>query len=354
MNYTDFKKQAAGEGYRNPLLGASNSIKNKAPLLTSPTKQDKSDFMYNWNKAPAQKKMDWFQGSKSIDPQFKTPFEQSPSEFVQADLANKATAPFKNRTTTDIQQVQQQQPKQQIQQQGTITRSVYPMGVGANRTANPAELKQPEQKRYTVAPDALKDPESVKKWLAERQGMVRDNTSLKGLKSALNWKDELKGLTGIGTISDEGQIAAFQKFKEENPQFMPSFTEAIKNGSPEAIKELQNFAKSGNGGAGMFSDEEIQQITGAAKTASWNAIKSNPIENLPKVMGLFLRQQGWDKAAGYAENPMVFYGSLLTALVGGGAMLFGGSDRQQQPVVNNYYYGNQQQPMGFGTLPARA
>ena len=201
-----------------------------------------------------------------------------------------------------------------------------------------------KQNGYYVPQDAFKDPEAVKKWLADRQNMVKGNTKD---TSVLGAGDKWRGFWG-SDISDEGQAAMFEQFKKENPNFMPSFVDAVKSASPDAIKELQKFAVSGKDGTSFFNEEEMKQITGAAQTASWNAIKEDPFTNLPKVMGLFLRQQGFATGAEYAESPLVFYGGLLALLFGGGALLSGGSSNQPT-VVNNYY--GQQQPKGYNIVP---
>lgn len=401
MNYTDFKKQADldnmiyrigskfdNSGYRNPLLGASNSIKAKAPLLTAPTVQDKTDFMNVAKKAPAQQRANWFLNPG--DSNLKLPVEQSPREYVQANLNQRATPPWKanqavNTTQTTVKQQTAVSNPQQVNQQGAITRSVYPMRQGANRTMSAADIapepnkqqptKQPPAQKstgYSVDPNAFRDPESIKKFLESMPGIVSNKTSTAGKLQSVDTSTALAQFSkehpfltamlpggsllniasafGFGKVDDNEKAAVFQKFKEENPNFMPSLVEAVKKGSPEAIKELQQIS-SGKGGASMFNDDEMKQITGAAKSASWNAIKSDPLGNLPKVMGLFLRQQGLGGAAEYAENPMVFYGGLLALLFGGGAMLsggFGGSSQQQPQVVNNYY--GQQPQRGFNTF----
>ena len=385
MNYTDFKKQADldnmiyrigskfdNSGYRNPLLGASNNIKAKAPLLTAPTAQDKTDFLNVAKKAPAQQRANWFlnPGGSNLN----MPVEQSPREYVQANLNQQAIPPWRatqpasiQQTTAKPQQVpaNNQQPTGNNPQQGAITRSVYPIGQGANRTMSAADIapdpnkpkttQQPQEQKptgYSVDPNAFRDPESVKKFLDGMYGVVADNTSFGSKVKALGPIDAISAKLGnMDQVPEADKAALFQKFKEENPNFMPSLVEAVKGGSPDAIKALQQFS-SGKGGSSFFSDDEMKQITGAAKSASWNAIKSDPLGNLPKVMGLFLRQQGFGNMAEYAENPLMFYGGVLALLFGGGAMLsggFGGSSQQQPQVVNNYY-GQQPQQRGFNTF----
>jgi hypothetical protein len=349
MNYSEFKKQAAGEGYRNPLLGASNSIKNKAPLLTSPTKQDKADFMSNWNKAPAQKKMDWFQGSKNVDPQFKTPFEQSPSEFVQAGLANKATSPFKNQTPTGIRQVQQQQPKSQPVQQQAQTNTQTTQQTKQQPTNNSEKPGSviPSDLLNNDAINRIKDPKEMRKYL---EIMMPVSAGLQQLVSG-------------GKFSMDAVL--------ENDTAVDGFSKALETANPMALQVLQQMQKevtgSNKGGGSKpaaadgattpsVRDQNMKKLTNAAAKGVWNSVKENPIENFPKAIGMFLSHMGAGQGVtDFVSNPFAFYGSLMTLLVGGGLLLGGGgSDQQQQSVVNNYYYGNQQQPMGFGTLPARA
>lgn len=244
-----------------------------------------------------------------------------------------------------------QQQAYQTNQQGVLTRSTAPMGVGANRTMQTADIAPDPNKPvgYSVTKDALKDPESVKKFLESIPGIVRDNTGFAAKADSLGYIDLISAANGdMDQVPEADKVKLFQKFKEENPNFVPSLAEAVKNGSPEAIEELQKLA-SGKDGSSYFTEDEMKQITDAAKSASWNAIKSDPFGNLPKVMGLFLRQQGLGGIAGYAENPLVFYGGLLALLFGGGSMLFGGSSSNQPTVVNNYY--GQQQPKGYNIVP---
>lgn len=235
-------------------------------------------------------------------------------------------------------------------QQGVLTRSTAPMGVGANRTMQAADIMPDPNKPigYSVTRDALKDPESVKKFLESVPGIVKDNTSFVAKADSLGYIDLISATNGdMDQVPEADKIKLFQKFKEENPNFVPSLAEAVKNGSPEAIKELQKLA-SGKDGSSYFTEDEMKQITGAAQTASWNAIKEDPFTNLPKVIGLFLRQQGFATGAEYAESPLVFYGGLLALLFGGGALLSGGPSNQPT-VVNNYY--GQQQPKGYNIVP---
>lgn len=251
-------------------------------------------------------------------------------------------------------QIAQQKPSQsvtQTDQQGVLTRSIAPMGVGANRTMQAADIAPDPNKPvgYSVTKDALKDPESVKKFLESVPGIVKDNTSFAAKADSLGYVDLISAANGdLDQVPEADKVKLFQKFKEENPNFVPSLAEAVKNGSPEAIEELQKLA-SGKDGSSYFTEDEMKQITGAAKTASWNAIKEDWFTNLPKVASLFLRHIGLgDTIADFAKNPLGFYGGLLALLFGGGALLSGGPSNKPT-VVNNYY--GQQQPKGYNIVP---
>lgn len=245
----------------------------------------------------------------------------------------------------------------------------------AQKTAQPPTKQQSVPLTpvgYSVAPDALKDPEAVKNFLNSFPGIVNDNTSMKSKLQSVDTSTVLSQFSkdhpfitgmlpggavlniasafGFGKPDDKEQTAVFQKFKEENPNFVPSLAEAVKNGSPEAIEELQKLT-SGKDGSSYFTEDEMKQITGAAKTASWNAIKENWFTNLPKVASLFLRQVGLgNTVADFAKNPLGFYGGLLALLFGGGMLLSGGGGNDPQPQVVNNYYGAPQ-PAGYNRIP---
>ena len=67
--------------------------------------------------------------------------------------------------------------------------------------------------------------------------------------------------------------------------------------------------------------------------------KEDPIKNTPMMASFWLKSQGFDSMAEFAENPVLFWGSLVLLLGGTallGSALFGGSgDQEKQPVVIN-------------------
>lgn len=299
----------------------------------------------------------------------KTPNYWSPQQMAnstQAKQVDKAVAGISG-TSPTMATIQKPNywSKEQINQ---TAQSKAPV---ANTQPAPKPEPQPQAPQgYSVPVDALKDPNAAKQFLKNLPSVVENNTSIGGKVDAVGWQDAAAkfikdhpvitslvplvgpvastavAVTGAGNVSNEDKAAVFQKFKEENPDFMPSLVEAVKGGSPDAIKELQKLTSEGTG-ASLFNEAEMKELTGAAQSASWNAIKSDPFGNLPKVMGLFLRQHGMGSMADYAENPLIFYGGLLALLFGGGALISGGNN--QPAVVNNYY--GAQQPAGYNRIP---
>jgi len=287
------------------------------------------------------------------------------------------------KATQQPKQPQQPQPAQQQNQQGAITRSVYPMGQGSNSTApapkpmNEAERmvnslnygyknqptseqlsalspehrqmveKAMQEKGMMVAPDAFKDAESTKNFVNGMEGNVRANTSTSQQINDVGIIDGALNKIFGKDVPEEDKARLFQTFKQNNPQWFPSLVTAVKNGSPDALKELQKMMGDGSSNANYFSPEEKQQLMSAAQSASWNAIKSDPLTNLPKIAGLFLRSKGWNGAADFAENPVGFYGSALALLFGGGMLLAGG-DEEEQPQQQQAYA---RQPAGYYKIP---
>lgn len=65
----------------------------------------------------------------------------------------------------------------------------------------------------------------------------------------------------------------------------------------------------------------LDMFTTAAKNRALDAVKRDPLKNLPVMTSLWLRSKGWEGMADLAENPVLFYGTaaLLT-----GMLMFGG------------------------------
>ena len=83
----------------------------------------------------------------------------------------------------------------------------------------------------------------------------------------------------------------------------------------------------------QLPDERKEQITSTLKSAVWKNLKADFFGNLPKVIGLWFREQGWNDMAGFVENPLYFYTTVLATL-GAGGMLLGATQEPEQPVIN--------------------
>ena len=176
-----------------------------------------------------------------------------------------------------------------------------------------------KQPPITVAADAFRNQESFENFMTNMPQTVRNHT--KGI-FAQHPMDAIKSIFSKN-IDPQTKSDWFNSFKQQNPEWFPSMVNAIKNGSPDVLKQLQEMGQSGTQ---MFNQQEMGQIMSAAKTATWNAVKQNPVQNIPKAVGLFLRSKGMNGMAGITENPFMFYGGLLAAVAGGAYLLSGGDD----------------------------
>ena len=92
-----------------------------------------------------------------------------------------------------------------------------------------------------------------------------------------------------------------------------------------------------------FTEEEWEKtkpaLVSGVKGLAVKKWKEDPIKNTPLMASFWLKSQGFDSMAEFAENPVLFWGSLVLLLGGTallGSALFGGSgDKERQPVVIN-------------------
>lgn len=360
MNYTDFKKQADldnmiyrigskfdNSGYRNPLLGASNSIKAKAPLLTAPTVQDKTDFMNVAKKAPAQQRANWFLNPG--DSNLKLPVEQSPREYVQANLYDKATTkPTWRDANQNIQpqtmpashyagrmtesQVKQQQLANQPTQQ-QASNSIFDKNTFNNDRIN--NIKDPEQL------DAYMD--FVLKGGFGAQQLQDTDYDL----SKMTIADIANNPNAISGLSDALENSS-QEARESFLRVTKQYQEAMNNKGGDASNPATGNAAASTSGTGSMSQENMDKIKGSFLKGAWNDIKKDPIGMIPQIASMFLKYIGaGDGISNFFKNPWGFYGTLATLLLGGGMLLSGGSDDDKKPVVNNYY----NQPAGYNRIP---
>lgn len=92
--------------------------------------------------------------------------------------------------------------------------------------------------------------------------------------------------------------------------------------------------------AKAFEDFKNDTVIPAAKKGIWNAVKADPVKNLPTAFALLFKAKGWNGVAGWLEDPMKFWltaGLLLTGGIGLAGALSGGAPQPQPaPVVVNY------------------
>ena len=392
MRYSDFKKLAAAT--KTPSATPTNSIpKSTVGAVNMPKQTTLSNTPMvgaaqaktpTANPAPTTNALPNTNTATAVQDRVKSwvngPNQQN-SMFTKPNYWSKENIA---KATQQPQQPQQPQPTapQPANTQGAITRSVYPMGQGASPKPAPTPMAEHERmiknldygyknqptseqlsalspehrqmvekamqdKGMMVSPDAFKDAESTKNFVNGMEGNVRANTSTSQQINDVGIIDGALNKIFGKDVPEEDKARLFQTFKQNNPQWFPSLVTAVKNGSPDALKELQKMMGEGSSNANYFSPEEKQQLMSAAQSASWNAIKSDPLTNLPKIAGLFLRSKGWNGAADFAENPVGFYGSALALLFGGGMLLAGG-DEEDQPQQQQAYA---RQPAGYYKIP---
>lgn len=187
---------------------------------------------------------------------------------------------------------------------------------------SPAELKQ------VMAPIADADPEK-----------------LMSMQQAL-------GASSDSRLADAGTAVIMERMANDGnfaARFIPSFTEALQNGngisdadsakmiasvSDQDIKSMfdtmdddnfQAFARwalSGKGNdalkdmPGGQGEELMDRFTNAAKARAWQAVKRNPLKNMPAMAGLWMQSRGWNGLGNLASNPMVFYGTMALLTLG--------------------------------------
>jgi hypothetical protein len=248
---------------------------------------------------------------------------------------------------------------------------------GSERVALDAMRKSPQARQACIAyasgivSDALQDPSKLSD--------VGAGSVATAVLNELT-PDELEQVMSPLASATPGQVLSLQKSLQANAdspvaqagkdvimrrlqsdgnfasQFIPQFTSAIRDGQGISQHDMDKMLKMvDNGGvdemmgsmdddsffrfarwalssegSGMLdglSGERGQMIKGvfeeAAKSRMWDAVKRNPLKNLPAAVGLWFKSQGWDSLGNFAGNPGLFYG--IMALLIGGAVWLGGS-----------------------------
>lgn len=180
-----------------------------------------------------------------------------------------------------------------------------------------------------------------------------------GIFAALYQKDENGKVKSTGVIGDllkdPDKLSQLPDQVLSNPEFFDSLVTAVENSKDIDTLNFLQWARdkvaagdksdtASEGGAvnptnnsGLsvaLTEEQESRLTKAAAKSLWNQVQEDPLTNIPKAAGLFLRQAGLDGLASFAENPFVFYLSLAGLLLGGGALLAGGGNEQQPIIIN--------------------
>ena len=372
MNYTEFKKIALNQ---QPQVGSMQSlVGTKAPGNTkvpgSPNKPVGPVVKAPATQQPAMQQPAWQTSQNNALSLYNIGKRQDP-------LVDSAIGP-----RTDFKQLYTDKAINDISTLGTLpnradlpylTRDQQNQIAEAVKTNKPVIRSNSASQRYVLdirnngtlpSLEAMKQltpqhRELVQKALVEGGYALPADTFSVGAKPAdKEWStylDELKsGIKGKAVDTAGGVLnykavlmgtrGTWENYKKENPHLWPSLVNSLKNADPEALKAIQEMA-SGKGGdlAKILSPEEMNELTSAAKSATWNSIKKDWFTNLPKVAGLFLRQYlpgSMNGIANYAENPLIFYGGALTALLGGSLLLGGGDDDDEDEDERPRYAAN--------------
>lgn len=151
------------------------------------------------------------------------------------------------------------------------------------------------------------------------------------------------GITSQGSGADpQARSRVLSILKRTPAESIQKVTRSLAAGNPkQAAGLLSAFGASAATGETPegFTDTEWNTVKGAAeagfKQATWDAVKANPLKNLPVAAALWAQSKGWDGAASVLSNPVLFYGGVALLLFGGtmlaGKMLGGFGQQQAQP-----------------------
>ena len=77
------------------------------------------------------------------------------------------------------------------------------------------------------------------------------------------------------------------------------------------------------------------------------AVWSNPLQNLPAAIGLYLSSKGFSGMGEFISSPLAFWGSLGVLVIGGGLLLGGAFSGGQQQAPQQQVQQPQQVPFNL-------
>ena len=148
----------------------------------------------------------------------------------------------------------------------------------------------------------------------------------------------------------------FDIWRQENPEefenWFNSLESAFGSSNIDALTELQKMAQPGEDGKpsklSMLPPEYRARLQKAGETATWNAVKDNPL-NINKAIGLWLRQNGHGGMADFVSDSVLFYGSLAALLAGG--VVLGGIFGDDDDDDDRYPQQQADMPAGYNKIP---
>jgi len=137
-------------------------------------------------------------------------------------------------------------------------------------------------------------------------------------------------------LTDEDKSTAAALLSNMDPD------EMFSNMSDDQFIDTARFMLGNNGqfleGMPQEQANELQlKFTSAARSRMWEAVKSNPLKNMPIAASLWAKSNGWDMLGSVAENPWAFYGIAAALLLGGVWLtsgLFGRDDSSRSIATN--------------------
>lgn len=386
MGYLEFKKYAAITGYQNPLQQASfkprpvgpvesvnvanqnrsTQWQKDAPLLTAQTAVDKQ--FRQQNTKPEARAYAMFGAAPNKQQASTQPQQQDQQVTAVAQPQPAATTTNQQHTTNQATNKPQPTGNQTIPAnlssiRDTLSSLPQPVQQGIEDALNDIKPGNNVLEMGKLSPDLFSSDEFRNlKTNEERYEYLQRAATKAGVFAAMYQKDE-NGKVKVTSISDLMQHP--EKLQDlpqqvfDQPEFFDSLEKAVENGDMDTLEFLQwaknQHAKSSAASAGAsgaanvaggkdspfsikMSDEQEARLTKAAAKVMWNNVKKDPINNIPRAAGLFLRQQGLDGLADFASNPFSFFLSLAGILLSGGMLLsgaFGGGNQQQPIVINN-------------------
>lgn len=182
--------------------------------------------------------------------------------------------------------------------------------------------------------------EAVVDSLVNTAADTKNNPGYAG-KLILAVSDKLK--EGGDKVDPAARDYVIGRIKDLPPEDITKMLETADTKDWEALSSVFTAHAGDDAVPDGFTEEEWEKtkpaLVSGVKGLAVKKWKEDPIKNTPMMASFWLKSQGFDSMAEFAENPVLFWGSLVLLLGGTallGSALFGGSgDKERQPVVIN-------------------